>query len=95
MTRNTLAQTNKRTLLGSKIDPITELVIQEVEHMVRLTLDQEISRLQSRLTKSDQALADIRSDLAEIKGSLSANPDDKYSLTRAKLVRLMKAHGIE
>lgn len=48
----------------------------------------------NRLVRLQDELSTIKNQIAEIEASMASAPDDKYALTKAKLVRLMKQLNI-
>jgi hypothetical protein len=48
----------------------------------------------NRLVRLQDELSTVKNQIAEINALIASQPDDKYALTKAKLIRLMKQQGI-
>ena len=48
----------------------------------------------NRLVRLQDELSTIKNQIAEINALMATEPDYKYALTKAKLIRLMKQQGI-
>ena len=74
---------------GKVVDYVTEAIRVSVA-------DQQVEaqKLQDRMNRIQVQIEGLTARVAELQaGSNSASADDKYSLTKAKVVRLMKENG--
>lgn len=75
------------------LHPDVRVCIEEVEHMVQLLLDQQASRLNSRITNLQDKLYKAEARIAELEGKSPSKADDKYKLTKAQLIQLAEELG--
>lgn len=86
--------TAKKTTLATTIDKRVVDYVSEVERVQQLDLNVRDQKQQSEITKLKREIETMRTRIAELEGLAStASLDDKYALTKAKLVRLMKDMG--
>jgi len=71
--------------VGDFVDATRNIIDAELNHQVDL-LYGEISRLETQIKMMQQ-------NIKELEGREPSPEDDKYSLTKKKLVRFMKAQG--
>jgi len=67
--------------------------LEEVENMANAQLVRMHERLIARLRFQDNAINELTNRITELEGVVADKPDDKYSLSKAKLIRLMKDLG--
>lgn len=86
--------TAKKTTLATTIDQKVVDYISEVERVQQLDLDARDKKRQSEVASLKAEIETMRNRIAELEGLGSTTAlDDKYALTKAKLVRLMKDMG--
>ena len=84
----------KLSALASLCDAKTVDYVTEAINEAVAELQLENTILSDRITAQRAEMEALIARLAELEGqSNSASGDDKYSLTKAKLVRLMKENG--
>jgi len=85
---------NKLAALASQCDAKTVDYVTEAIRVAVADQQQENVKLSERISLQRAEIDALKLRLAELEGqSNSASGDDKYSLTKAKLVRLMKENG--
>lgn len=85
---------NKLAALASQCDAKTVDYVIEAIQVAVADQQQENVKLSERISLQRAEIDALKLRLAELEGqSNSASGDDKYSLTKAKLVRLMKENG--
>lgn len=85
---------NKLAALASLCDAKTVDYVTEAIRVAVADQQQENVKLSERISLQRAEIDALKLRLAELEGqSNSASGDDKYSLTKAKLVRLMKENG--
>ena len=86
--------TAKKTTLATTIDQKVVEYISEVERVQQLDLDARDKKRQSEVASLKAEIETMRNRISELEGLASTTAlDDKYALTKAKLVRLMKDMG--
>lgn len=86
---------DKRQALRQNIDGKIADYIDEVDRIQTEELHAENHRRRKGVEAIRADLAELRADIEQIKLRLDAEPksDDKYAITKAKLVQLMKDMG--
>lgn len=85
--------TNFTPLQKQWIKTLVEEVAAQVSKEINTKVSQEISKVAASVSASNHGDADIAERLSNLEQRYIE--DDKYSLSRAKLVRLMKQMGID
>ena len=85
--------TNFTPLQKQWIKTLVEEVAAQVSKELNTKISQEISKVAASVSASNHGDADIAERLSNLEQRYIE--DDKYSLSRAKLVRLMKQMGID
>lgn len=68
--------------------------VREVERISRIERMELAVRLEDKLKKIDQSILTLQTQIDELVGQVNAErSSDKYALTKAKLIRLMKDMG--
>mgnify|MGYP003144240031 FL=1 len=74
---------------GKIVDYVTEAIRSYIE-----TFEELNTRQTDEILRLDKEVEEAKNRIAELEAlSNSASQDDKYSLTKAKVVRLMKENG--
>lgn len=85
---------SKKEILGSLVDGKVVDFVTEVERIQQLELDARHNEQKGDVSKVKEMIKELEIRVAELEGAQNtANMDDKYALTKAKLVRLMKDMG--
>ncbi|MAS48188.1 MAG: hypothetical protein CL557_12375 [Alphaproteobacteria bacterium] len=85
---------DKKEILGSLVDGKVVDFVTEVERIQQLELDARHKEQKSDVSQVKDMIKELEIRVAELEGAQnSVNLDDKYALTKAKLVRLMKEMG--
>lgn len=86
---------NKSEALAAEIkDNRVVDFVREVERISRIERMELAVRLEDKLKKIDEAVLTLQSQIDELVGQVNAErSSDKYALTKAKLIRLMKDMG--
>mgnify|MGYP003126016933 FL=1 len=85
---------DKKEILGSLVDGKVVDFVTEVERIQQLNLDARHKEQKSDVSQIKDMIKELEIRVAELEGAQNnANMDDKYALTKAKLVRLMKDMG--
>tara|TARA_B100000965_G_scaffold73774_1_gene58253 strand:+ start:19781 stop:20053 length:273 start_codon:yes stop_codon:yes gene_type:complete len=85
---------DKKEILGSLVDGKVVDFITEVERIQQLNLDARHKEQKSDVSQVKDMIKELEIRVAELESAQnSVNLDDKYALTKAKLVRLMKEMG--
>ncbi len=84
----------KKTALASTIDQKVVDYVDEVERVQQRDLDVRDEQRTSEVTALKSQIEAMRLRISELEGVTNTTAlDDKYTLTKAKLVRLMKDMG--
>lgn len=84
----------KKTALASTIDQKVVDYVNEVERVQQLNLDSRDEQRTSEVDALKYQIEEMRKRISELEGLTNTTAlDDKYALTKAKLVRLMKDMG--
>ena len=85
---------SKKTALAATIDQKVVDYVDEVERVQRLDLDDRDEQRTSEVDVLKSQIQAMRVRISELEGLTNTTAlDDKYTLTKAKLVRLMKDMG--
>ncbi len=85
---------NMKSALASTIDPKIVDYVDEVERVHAREHNLDETHRASEVARLKAHIEDLRKRIAELEGLTStAKLDDKYALTKAKLVRLLKDMG--
>jgi len=86
---------NKSEALAAEIkDNRVVDFVREVERISRIERMELAVRLEDKLKKIDQSILTLQTQIDELVGQVNAErSSDKYALTKAKLIRLMKDMG--
>lgn len=89
-----ISQTTARRALAMDLPPLVDASLVEVERAVAADVGNALSKRDTRLANLAAALARAEARIAELELALKASTkDDKYALTKAKMVRLMRELG--
>ncbi len=84
----------KKTALASTIDQKVVDYVDEVERVQQRELDVRDEHRTSEVNALKSQIEEMRKRISELEGLTNTTDlDDKYTLTKAKLVRLMKDMG--
>jgi plasmid maintenance system antidote protein VapI len=86
---------NKSDALAAEIkDNRVVDFVREVERISRIERMELAVRLEDKLKKIDESILTLQTQIDELVGQVNAErSSDKYALTKAKLIRLMKDMG--
>tara|TARA_R100001443_G_scaffold86260_1_gene92926 strand:+ start:285 stop:554 length:270 start_codon:yes stop_codon:yes gene_type:complete len=85
---------DKKEALAATVDVKVRDYVEEVERVLHGELSVFKEDIRGELRKFSKQIASIESRVASLEAVQNvANSDDKYALTKAKLIRLMKDMG--
>lgn len=85
---------NRKTALAHEIDQKVVDYITEVERIQQRELDARDERNRNSVTTLTAQIQDLKLQVQDLNDQIQTfRSDDKYALTKAKLIRLMKDKG--
>ena len=85
---------DKQQVLAGNIDGKIVDYVEEVMRVHNLEMTAKDNEIINRITAINDHIQMLSEQLTELQGQLTASAsDDKYALTKAKLIRLMKDMG--
>tara|TARA_B100001029_G_scaffold179707_1_gene190470 strand:+ start:11205 stop:11477 length:273 start_codon:yes stop_codon:yes gene_type:complete len=85
---------DKKETLATTVDVKVRDYVEEVERVADIELSRVQNEMLGEIHKFKKAITGLEGRIAELEANQSrANSDDKYALTKAKLIRLMKDMG--
>ena len=85
---------DKRAILADIADSKSVDYTDEVDRLRSIDTDEKILKLTDAFEAYSIAIGDLASKIAKLEADLkNTHSDDKYALTKAKLIRLMKDMG--
>lgn len=85
---------DKQQVLAGNIDGKIVDYVEEVMRVHNLEMTAKDNEIISRITAINDHIQILSEQITELQGQLTASTsDDKYALTKAKLIRLMKDMG--